>query len=165
MITYEDKVALYENADIADINKVTAGDMNEIKQVVNSLANLFFPIGKIEMFYDDKDHSSYLGFKWTRVGQGRFPVGWNGSSSTETQFKTIGQTGGERNHTLTVEEMPSHSHKYSLAYNITGSAAGLAYGETAAGIFSDGFIKNTGDGQSHNNLPPYIVYAFWRRVS
>lgn len=44
MITYEDKVALYENADIANVNKVTAGDMNEIKQVVNSLANLFFPI-------------------------------------------------------------------------------------------------------------------------
>lgn len=35
MITYEDKVALNENADIADVNKVTAGDMNEIKQVVN----------------------------------------------------------------------------------------------------------------------------------
>jgi hypothetical protein len=35
MITYEDKVALNENAEIADINKVTAGDMNQIKQVVN----------------------------------------------------------------------------------------------------------------------------------
>ena len=47
MIKYEDKVALNENADIANINKVTAGDMNEIKKVVNSLANLFFPIKKV----------------------------------------------------------------------------------------------------------------------
>lgn len=37
MITYEDKVALYENADIANVNKVTAGDMNEIKNVVNGM--------------------------------------------------------------------------------------------------------------------------------
>lgn len=34
-ITYDDKVALYENTDIADINKVKADDMNEIKSVVN----------------------------------------------------------------------------------------------------------------------------------
>ena len=37
MITYDDKVALYENTDIANINKVTAGDMNEIKNVVNGM--------------------------------------------------------------------------------------------------------------------------------
>lgn len=37
MITYEDKVALYENADIANVNKVTADDMNEIKNVVNGM--------------------------------------------------------------------------------------------------------------------------------
>jgi hypothetical protein len=43
MITYEDKVALNENADILDINKVTADDMNEIKNVVNSIVenNIF----------------------------------------------------------------------------------------------------------------------------
>lgn len=35
-ITYADKVALYENNDIADINKVKADDMNEIKASVNN---------------------------------------------------------------------------------------------------------------------------------
>ena len=35
-ITYENKVALNVNSDIADINKVNATDMNEIKQVVNT---------------------------------------------------------------------------------------------------------------------------------
>ena len=37
-ITYEDKVALIENADIPDINKITDDDMNEIKSVVNENA-------------------------------------------------------------------------------------------------------------------------------
>lgn len=35
-ITYENKVALNVNSDIADINKVTASDLNEIKNVVNT---------------------------------------------------------------------------------------------------------------------------------
>lgn len=35
-ITYEDKVALNVNPGIADINKVTVGDLNEIKAVVNT---------------------------------------------------------------------------------------------------------------------------------
>lgn len=46
-ITYADKVALNTNSQIADINKTTASDMNEIKSVVNendtnvgNLANL-----------------------------------------------------------------------------------------------------------------------------
>lgn len=36
-ITYEDKVTLYENTQISDVNKVKADDMNEIKSVVNGL--------------------------------------------------------------------------------------------------------------------------------
>lgn len=35
-ITYEDKVALNVNPDIADVNKVNDSDMNEIKNVVNT---------------------------------------------------------------------------------------------------------------------------------
>ena len=35
-ITYTDKVALNVNSDIADINKVNASDLNEIKNVVNT---------------------------------------------------------------------------------------------------------------------------------
>lgn len=35
-ITYENKVALNVNSDIADINKVNASDLNEIKDVVNT---------------------------------------------------------------------------------------------------------------------------------
>lgn len=40
-ITYDNKVALNTNPDIADINKCNASDMNEIKSVVNNNANEF----------------------------------------------------------------------------------------------------------------------------
>ena len=42
LITYADKVALNENPNLAEINKVTANNMNEIKNVIN---NLIYPIG------------------------------------------------------------------------------------------------------------------------
>ena len=35
-ITYADKVALNENPNVADVNKVKANDLNEIKNVVNA---------------------------------------------------------------------------------------------------------------------------------
>lgn len=39
-INYEDKVALNERPEVAEINKVTAGNMNEIKEVVNNNADV-----------------------------------------------------------------------------------------------------------------------------
>lgn len=176
MITYEDKVALNENADIANINKVTAGDMNEIKQVVNSLANLFFPIKKVVIFNDNDDHSNYLGFTWERIASGKMLVGID---SADTDFNTIGKTGGEKEHTLTINEMPAHSHKLqgntnvvfdessTYPYLLASAKRGYAIGDSV--VFGDGYTINdttkTGGGQSHNNMPPYQVVALWQRIS
>lgn len=160
MITYEDKVALNENADIANINKVTAGDMNEIKKVVNSLANLFFPIKKVVIFNDNDDHSNYLGFTWERIASGKMLVGID---SADTDFNTIGKTGGEKEHTLTIDEMPSHTH----TVNYSGGA-GTSTGVTAMGDqlgTSSAIVQARGGGQAHNNMPPYQVVALWQRVS
>lgn len=176
MITYEDKVALNENADIANINKVTAGDMNEIKQVVNSLANLFFPIKKVVIFNDNDDHSNYLGFTWERIASGKMLVGID---SADTDFNTIGKTGGEKEHTLTINEMPAHSHKLQgntnvvfdessiYPYLLASAKRGYANGDSV--VLGDGYTindtTNTGGGQSHNNMPPYQVVALWQRIS
>ena len=40
MITFQDKVALNENPDIPEVNKITAENVNEIKTNVNSLNNI-----------------------------------------------------------------------------------------------------------------------------
>lgn len=56
-ITYADKVTLNENPNVADVNKVKASDMNEIKQVVNAndneIANL-----KGKILYENPSGSS-----------------------------------------------------------------------------------------------------------
>lgn len=41
LITYDDKVAINENSQIAEKNKVSASDMNQLKDVINENANNF----------------------------------------------------------------------------------------------------------------------------
>lgn len=48
-ITYEDKVTLKGLPEIAEINKITADNMNEIKDVVNDMADMFdFEVIEVE---------------------------------------------------------------------------------------------------------------------
>lgn len=173
MITYEDKVALNENSDIADINKVTAGDMNQIKQVVNSLANLFFPIKKIVIFNDNDDHSNYLGFTWERIADGKMLISID---STDTDFNTIGKTGGEKTHiheagTLGACIDPSNSYNnltfarktLDKSYILTGYIGDFS-SETGGGSSNQGVLVD-GNTDSASNMPPYYVAAYWQRIS
>lgn len=43
-ITFEDKIALEEQGAIAEVNKITADNINEIKTAINSLENDFLPL-------------------------------------------------------------------------------------------------------------------------
>lgn len=118
-----------------------------------------YPIGRIVMFYDNLDHSSYLGFTWERCMIGKSPIGLDLS---DTDFNTIGNTGGEKTHTLTINEMPSHNHK-STHYLDWYSGGGKK--NVVGGDSNQLSTSNTGGGQAHNNLQPYEVVSFWKRVS
>lgn len=93
--------------------------------------------------------------------RGRFIVGY---SDTDTDYNPIGNTGGEKTHTLTVNEMPSHQHTYQHVYEETGEVK-------HDGSNSIWHIKNEtyhtgnqGGGQPHENRPPYYVLAFIIKV-
>lgn len=122
-----------------------------------------FPINKVEVFFDAEDHSNFLGFQWEKVSQGRIPIGLD---TSDIDFNTIGKTGGEKEHTLTINEMPNHNHK-TIAYGQAASGETLASANGLGGNKegADFNISKTGGGQAHNNMPPYIVMAFWKRIA
>lgn len=92
--------------------------------------------------------------------KGRVPVGYD---SSQTAFDALGETGGEKTHTLTINEMPNHNHGISSNRNIYYSSTGTvglanspAYG---AGIDAEASVPQGGNA-AHNNLQPYIVVNY-----
>ena len=120
-----------------------------------------FPINKVEVFFDDLDHSNFLGLTWERIAEGKFIVGYN---SNDSDYNQIGKTGGEKMHKLTIDEMPKHSHKIKVSGSTTGGYAGILRNNASDGPAS-GFIENEGGIQSDENRPPFIVMALWRRIA
>ena len=122
-----------------------------------------FPINKVEVFFDAEDHSDFLGFQWERVSQGKIQIGLDDS---DTDFNTIGKTGGEKEVTLTADEVPAHNHTFWKGDNVSGSGNRVmtGYGGTVQGDV-DIYSSSAGGGQPHNNMPPYIVMAFWKRIA
>lgn len=106
------------------------------------------------MSVNSTNPSQLFGGTWVQIS-GRFLYCTNNSMDT----------GGEATHKLTIDEMPSHTHKYRLAYGNTDPAQGFAYGNTPSGTFSGDFIQNIGENQAHNNMPPYFTVYCWYRTA
>lgn len=91
--------------------------------------------------------------------------------STQTEFNALGKTGGEKTHTLTTPEIPSHLHAAGSlvaarssatgASNISGRASSFDnQGTVSSDVIISGSTDVTGDGGAHNNLQPYLTLNF-----
>ena len=116
-----------------------------------------YPVNSIYISYDHISPASKFGGTWVRISN-RFL--W-GCGSNET----IGTTGGERTHTLTVSEMPSHAHGIANT-NTGGYTQTIGTTPYAGTVGYTGNINttDTGGGAAHNNMPPYMYVSIWRRT-
>ena len=92
----------------------------------------------------------------------RVPVG---KDENDEDFDTLGNTGGEKTHILTIAEMPSHNHQINTNNDDwNNSAGGGKFGTTHDGannfVSNNWYTENTGNGQPHNILQPYIVQNY-----
>lgn len=125
---------------------------------LNSLSA--YPVNSIYISYSHTSPASLFGGTWTRI-ENAFLWG-------TTSGGTIGQTGGEQTHTLTVSELPSHTHGMnSPAVNVrmdTGSGSNwpILYNPSST---NTALVQAAGGGAAHNNMPPYIQVSIWRRTA
>ena len=147
----------------------------------------YFPVGSIYMNINNVNPGSIFGGTWERI-KGKFLLG-----ADDNKYKA-GNIGGEENHKLLVDEMPSHNHAQdshshtvgdrrpsgfvpAIGWYGYGHGAALPYHGGAGASDSDlgtykmmtenatPYIHNAGGNKVHNNMPPYIVVYIWKRIS
>jgi hypothetical protein len=124
------------------------------------------PVGSLFETTVSTNPGTLYGGTWAAWGGGRTPVGVN---PADTDFKTVEKTGGEKTHTLTVDEIAPHSHIETIYWNAGGSGTAHPAAVEAGDPRKYGGLvartENTGGGQAHNNLQPYITCYIWKRTT
>ena len=88
-------VASQLNSKASAIHTHTSSDITD-------LYNLIYPIGSIYLSVNSVDPSTLFGGTWEKI-KDKFLL-------SDGDTYSIGSTGGEATHTLTIDEMPSHNH-------------------------------------------------------
>lgn len=134
----------------------TAINASNLNYNFSEILNLMCPIGRGFIDFTETDYSNYLGFTWERELVGLTPVGLD---TTQEEFDTIGKIGGEKTHVLTLDEIPSNIIQTASSGNNSDGFIGRA------GYNSDGTYNFGGQNLAHNNLQPYKVVAYWKRIA
>lgn len=154
-------------------NGIYTEDLDDLQFAI---MQAMMPVGFVVTLGVSTNPATLYGFgTWTPV-TGRVIVG-KASSGT---FGTLNATGGAETHTLTVAEMPSHTHdQYHWLFNgaaAAGNHYGMTYtsngsrnlvnstGASEGGEVGDNFNAPKGGGGAHNNLQPYVVKYVWERT-
>ena len=144
---------------VTDVD-IIGGSVSATTNVVEVLKKVY-PVGCIYTSTVSTNPNTLFGFgTWSAFGAGRTLVGID---SGDTDFDTVEETGGAKTHTLSVAEMPSHTHDLTLCpSNSTGNEWVGASGTSQKNSRT---TTTAGGGSAHNNLQPYIVVHMWKRTA
>ena len=146
-------------------------ELEELKTTQLRARETFYPVGSIYMsaaMSTVEEVQVAIGGTWEAWGTGRVPVGVD---PEDTDFDTVEETGGEKTHTLTVNEMPAHTHPANsqwVGHADSGTWLGIGSGsgfQTGTYERSGYTTQSAGGGGSHNNLQPYITCYMFKRVA
>tara|TARA_Y100000748_G_scaffold282648_1_gene263122 strand:+ start:98 stop:598 length:501 start_codon:yes stop_codon:yes gene_type:complete len=140
--------------------KLTGGD----KGLRTHMLETIYPVGSIYINAGVATNpGTLLGFgTWSAFGTGRTIVGVD---SSDTDFDAVRETGGSKTHTLTIAELPSHTHQTTLRGNGEDENLDLPSASDNSDPSRTMTSGATGGGGAHNNLQPYITAYMWRRTA
>lgn len=145
--------------------------IDELSDFKGKLFDKVYPVGSVFISVSSVSPESLFGGKWERI-KGRFLL------AADDTYKA-GSLGGEAAVSLTTEQNGSHGHNFNVAGNdkvtsgvrISLGLPGTVYsGEVTVGVGSDwtssGYVTITesGKGEAHNNMPPYLSVYVWQRT-
>lgn len=138
---------------------------------LSSLWDQIYPVGSIYITANATNPSVLFGGTWEQI-KDRFLLACGDTYSNGSTGGSATHTHTTGNHTLTIDEMPSHNHPGILGYTnqSNGWFARLYLGTEGTKIENEG---KTGGGQPHNhgntgssnNMPPYLAVYMWKRIS
>ncbi len=151
------------------VNSITTKVQDETSSSINF--DKIYPVGSIYLSVNSTNPSTLFGGSWEAFAAGKTLVGVD---VNQEEFNEVQKTGGEKKHTLTLAEIPSHQHTMKFSGNwlngVKGDQSRAAYdvgiGNWGVTVqYSEGEGNYAGGGESHNNLQPYITIYMWKRVA
>lgn len=143
---------------IVYINQLT----NTVNNLTTTINSLIPAVGEIYITMSDEDPSLRFGGTWERI-KDRFLL-------ASGDLYNAGSTGGESEHALTIDEIPSHVHGFQR-HMLNRYDDGENTGESGYGVSNktidiySALTTAVGGGQPHNNIPPYLAVYVWKRVA
>lgn len=130
----------------------------------SNILDLIYPVNSIYISISSTNPSTLFGGTWTRLPKGKFLYNIDSDSAIWGNGNSTGTA--TNSHTLTVEQIPSHTHTVDKYYN-TGVGGYYVYGSNGTGskLTNDTGINATGGGQGHSHNIPYISVYMWRRTA
>lgn len=156
-------VQLRQDIDAASLDGQTLEQINAAIAAAyiakTALIDLVYPVGSIYMSANNVSPQTFLGGTWQQI-QGQFLL-----AASETY--PAGSTGGEAAHALTKAEGPIHNHSFGADVLIKQSNSLLGSGDQATlyALNTRNTTANSGEGQPHNNMPPYLAVYMWQRTA
>lgn len=134
------------------------------------ILNKVYPIGSLYLSANNINPGDLFGGTWVSYGEGRVLIGaGTGTDANGKQMTfTAGATGGEYSHQLSIDELPSHTHKFTYRGGNYQDVSAPFKDNKPMTQGSNSYGKDTlatGGNQAHNNMMPYIGGYIWRRVA
>ena len=136
-----------------------------------NLVNFIYPVESI-LFTTNSENPGvrFPGTTWVAWGSGRVPVGVD---IEQEEFDTVEKAGGDKTVTLSVNQIPNHSHDYTAVQGVTGNTRSYSTdgstSKTAVYSLNVGKSKasteGAGKGYAHDNLQPYVTCYMWKRTA